>query len=238
MDAKWKSQVQERLLSLYLRLNGFFVTGFIVHSPIEGQNLAEIDLLAVRFPHNREPEREVEADPYLQTSNEVIDLVICEAKSSGKQLQFNQALLASPDRVACLLRWAGIYQEQEVLELAPRFLAALSPTNPPRNEVPCVVGPQQTRVRGLLCCPERDMRRDNQAWFLTGSAMLGFISRCLCPSAPRLTCATTYDFGLWGQHEGIVRYIKDRGPEKFGTVKDLYAYLASPGKNQLGLPGW
>jgi len=29
--------VEERLLTLYLRLNGYFVSGFIVHSPVPGQ---------------------------------------------------------------------------------------------------------------------------------------------------------------------------------------------------------
>ncbi|MEK6550160.1 MAG: hypothetical protein AABZ50_00790 [Pseudomonadota bacterium] len=225
MDTKWKSRAQEELLALYLRLNGFFVTGFIVHSPIHGQNATEVDLLAVRFPYNKEPERQVDPDVVLETSDQVIDLAICEVKSRGQQLQFNQALLASPDRVACVLRWAGIYNEGEIQGLASQVQAALSPSNPPKPIIPSVSGPRQTRVRGLLCSPERDTRRNNQAWFLQGSAILSYISRCLCPPVPRSTCATTYDFGSWGQYEGIVRYIKDRGPNNHGTVGELYAHL-------------
>lgn len=56
-DKKAKSHVQENLLNLYLRLNGFFITGFIVHSPELGKNRAEIDALAIRLPYNDEPER-------------------------------------------------------------------------------------------------------------------------------------------------------------------------------------
>ena len=225
MDAKKKSRVQEELLSLYLRLNGFFVTGFIVHSPIRGWNETEVDVLAVRFPYNREPERQVEPDPVLETSDQLIDLAICEVKGGSKQPHFNTPLLASSDCIASLLRWAGMYQESEIGTLASQVQAALSSTNPPRSAIPCVLGPRQTRVRGLLCCPDRDTRRNNQAWFLSGPAMLSYISRCLCPSVPRSTCATTYDFVLWGQFEGIVRHIKDRGSNNQGTMDDLYAKL-------------
>jgi hypothetical protein len=225
MDAKRKSRAQEELLALYLRLNGFFVTGFIVHSPIHGQNATEVDLLAVRFPYNKEPERQVDPDSAIETSDQVVDLAICEVKSKGQQLQFNQALLASSDQIACVLRWSGMFQESEIQQLAPQVQAALSPSHSSKAAIPCIRGPRGTRVRGILCSPERDTRRNNQAWFLPGSAMLSYVSRCLCPPVPRSTCATTYDFGVWGQYEGIVRYIKDRGPNNHGTVKDLYAHL-------------
>lgn len=224
-DTKWKSRVQENLLSLYLRLNGYFITGFIMHSAKRGQNLTEIDLLAVRFPYNTEPERQVGTDISLETSNDAIDLAICEVKSRGQQLQFNRTLLASPDRIAGVLRWAGVYQEQEIVELAPQVLKALSTDNQFSAEIPCIVGPRQTRIRGLLCCPELNSRRNNQPRFLTGATILGFISRCLCPTEQRSTCATRYDFSLWGPYEDIVRYIKSTDPEDFGTINDLYAYL-------------
>ncbi|MHB8697736.1 MAG: hypothetical protein ACYC9J_06820 [Sulfuricaulis sp.] len=217
--------MQEELLALYLRLNGFFVTGFIVHSPIHGRTAAEVDLLAVRFPHNSEPERQLTPDTVLEPSDEVVDLTICEVKSKGQQLRFNEALLASPDRIAGVLRWAGLYDETEVQTLAPQVHSALLPTNLPTSTIPSIAGPRKTRVRGLLCSPERDTRRDNQPWFLPGSTLLSYISRCLCPPIPRSTCATTYDFGLWGQFEDIVRCIKDRGPNNHGTMRELYACL-------------
>lgn len=225
MDAKSKSRVQEELLSLYLRLNGFFVTGFIVHSPIHGQNVAEIDVLAVRFPYNKEPERQVEPDPLIEVSDQLVDVVICEVKSRGQQLQFNRALVATPEPIARLLRWAGMFQETDIAVMALQVQLALAPTNPARSAIPCVLGAKQTRVRGLLCSPERNKRRNNQAWFLSGPAMFSFISRCLCPPVPRSTCATRYDFGLWGTHESIVRYFKERGAGKPDDMEQLYEYL-------------
>ena len=58
------SDFQEQLSALYLRLNGFFVSGFIVHAPQNEfndkgeprKNRTEVDVLAVRFPHNIELE--------------------------------------------------------------------------------------------------------------------------------------------------------------------------------------
>ena len=88
---KDKAKIQEDLMMLYLRLNGFFVTGFIAHSPIQGEALTEIDALALRMPHNAEPERGVGLHEVLDLSNEYTDLVICEAKSRGRQLCFNRA---------------------------------------------------------------------------------------------------------------------------------------------------
>jgi hypothetical protein len=226
MDAKWKSEIQERLLSLYLRLNGYFVSGFIVHSSVPGQNLAEIDLLAVRFPHNREPERQVDTDSLLEPSSEMIDLLICEVKGGAERPRFNPSLLASADRLCSLLRWAGLHSEDEINELAPKVVAALAPNQSPQPKIPMALGPRGTRVRGLICCPDRGAPRDNQAWFIPGSAMLTYLSRCFCPAAPRTACATTYDFGLWHEHESIVRYVKTRGPENVGTMRDLYSYFA------------
>lgn len=59
--------------------------------------------------------------------------------------------------------------------------------------------------------------------------MLAYISRCFCPPVPRLTCSTTYDFGLWQDHESIVRYIKGRGPENVGSMRDFYSYVVKQG---------
>src|SRR4030067_79128 len=227
MDPKWRSQVQEKLLSLYLRLNGFFVTGFIITPPITGRNVTEIDVLAVRFPYNNEPERQVGADPLLETSDQLIDLVICEVKSKGKQLRFNHALVVSPDAIGRLLRWAGMFQEDEVAMLASKVQSALLPANLPRSVIPNVIGPRQTRIRGLLCSPERKERRKNQAWFLSGSDIFDYISRCLCPPMPRDTSATTYDYELWGTYEVIVSYFKEKGENESGDVQEVYGYLSS-----------
>ena len=77
--AKIKSKIQEAMVLLYLRLNGFFVTGFIAQSAVQHRTLAEIDALAVRMPHSAEPEREIGPHELLDLSSEYTDLVICES---------------------------------------------------------------------------------------------------------------------------------------------------------------
>ncbi len=224
MNPKQKSQIQENLLSLYLRLNGYFVTGFIVHSPDHGRVATEIDVLGVRFPYSREPERLVEPDALLNLSPSKIELVICEVKSQGKPLQFNQALLDSPERVASIIRWAGLYQEESIEKLALEVYESFKTESLRRDCPPTVDHQGNTRIRGLLCSPERLNRRDNQAWFISGEMQFNFIFQCLCPDNPRATCATRYDFGQWGEYENIVRYFKSRVGNNCGGINDLYEF--------------
>ena len=73
-----KSDIQETLVSLYLRLNGYFVSGFIVHAP--HQVGTELDVLAVRFPRYIEPEREVHGCEHLAIPSEKIDFIVGEVK--------------------------------------------------------------------------------------------------------------------------------------------------------------
>ncbi|RIJ91767.1 MAG: hypothetical protein DCC44_08870 [Acidobacteria bacterium] len=85
--ARSKSQLQEQLVSLYLRLNGFFVTASSSTHHCHGQNRAELDALALRLPYSCEPERQIGPDSALDLSEKYTDLSICEVKSNGQRLQ-------------------------------------------------------------------------------------------------------------------------------------------------------
>jgi hypothetical protein len=224
--AKAKSKVQERLVLLYLRLNGFFISGFIAHSPVQNQALTEIDALAVRMPHSAEPEREVGPHELLDLSSEHTDLVICEAKSRGGQLCFNQALTAEPHAAAKVLRWSGLFLETEVPALATNLQRVLAPRPLPSDAPPTIIGPREARVRCLLFSLERNARHPNQAWFITGTEVFDYVHRCLSPSEPRASCSTSYDFGLWGDGEPIVRYFKERRGQSPGDMNQLYQFLS------------
>lgn len=79
MTDKEKSTIQEQLATLYLRLNGYFTTGYIIHSgekKIEG----ELDILAVRFPLHKQDDTEHNSSEYLELA-ENIDIIIAEVKS-------------------------------------------------------------------------------------------------------------------------------------------------------------
>ena len=117
-----------------------------------------------------------------------------------------------------------MFKEHEVLQLAPLVQNAFVPESLARGGIPTVVCSNQVRVRGIIFSPERTDRRANQPWFIAGPEILSFVSQCLCPPVPRSTCATTYDFGLWGEYEPIIRYIKRQG--EGATIEGLYSDMA------------
>ena len=128
------SDLQEQLSSLYLRLNGYFVSGFIVHAP-EGEVdtngkprkvRGEIDALAVRFPYNNEREREAGSSDYLHVSDEIIDILICEVKGGEQALQFNEGLRNDPNRVWSVMRWIGILDEKQIEKEIDHVIEILS----------------------------------------------------------------------------------------------------------------
>lgn len=224
-NVRRRSKLQEDLVSLYLRLNGFFVTGFIVHSPIHGHNQGELDGLALRLPFNSEPEREIGPDSLLKLSTKHTDLALCEVKSKGQQLRFNKALTDSPNAVGTVLRWSGLFENSEVDDLCGVLRDALSRQGTPAGTAPTIIGPRGVRIRGLLFSPERKSRRSNQPWFVTGPEIMQYVWQCLCPPTPRTSCATTYDFQLWGNHEPIVRYFKSVGTDGPGDIDALYEFI-------------
>ncbi len=226
MNQKQKSVIQENLLTLYLRLNGYFTSGHIVHSPEKGKNRTEIDNLAVRFPNNSEPEREILSSEYIKTSFQYIDLLICEVKSRGKQLRFNENLYKTSDSLIKVLRWAGMFKENDVLFIAKKLQSKLDPNNLKKDTMPEVIGPDysKTRIRGVLCSPERWEKRNNQSWFINGKEIFNFIYNCLRPSTERDKCSTQYDYTLWTPKlEPIVRYFKKQ--DNVGMIDDLYNFI-------------
>jgi len=227
---KRRSEVQEALLQLYLRLNGYFVTGFIVHSPNHGKNVAEIDALAVRHPQNCEPEREVGPASFLEPSSGLTDLLICEVKAKGRQLHFNERFRNDVSAISVVLRWAGLFEEKEVMALARLLQPKLAPTDHPKQEIPSVPGPRNTRIRVVLCSPERQRRFPNQVKFIHGEEIFSYVTKCLCPETPRPGCAVRYDFTGWGRNlEPIVRFFKNRGPAAAKSkIAELYAELEVP----------
>ncbi len=222
-----KAEVQESLVTLYLRLNGYFTSSFIVHSPVPGSSKTELDVLAVRFPLNAEPVRGVGVAEELESWNEGIDFIIGEVKSRGQQLQFNEALRGSREAISTILQWWGYFTEQEREALIEPVARILAPS-PGATSAPTVTGPRCARVRAVLFSPETKTRRDNQAWFIPGPPVFAFIWRSFRPSEPRPECATTYDFGRWGgELEPIVRYFKDEGRQEPGEFTDLVKYMSA-----------
>ena len=217
-----RSDVQEAVLQLYLRLNGYFTTGFIVQAPEWGRNRAQVDALAIRHPFNSEPERVVDYSTFLGLGNHVSDVLICEVKSKGMGLQFNEGL-RTIGALTTVLRWVGLFSEEELEPHAEELLELMQPGCPAERAQSGVDVKGMVRIRPLLCAPERAHARANQPWFLPGSVIFNWVTNCLNPPSPRSSCATQYDFTSWGPWlEPVVRYFKGLPPGSSGTMVDLY----------------
>ncbi len=207
-----KSELQETLVSLYLRLNGYFVSGFIVHASgtDSAGNRTQVDAVGIRLPYNSEPEREVRPSEYLQIPNGVTDIVLCEVKGGHERLQFNQAL-REVGAIQSVLRWVGAFEEKEIENLVQPVREILSPHHPDTpgafRAVPSRDGRYQ--LRAILFAPDRAEPRKTQTRYVHGLELVGFINRCMRTEFPREKCTTRYDFGLWGGlYEPIVRFVK------------------------------
>jgi len=221
---KGRSDIQEAVLLLYLRLNGYFVSSFIVHSPEPGKNITQVDALAVRHDFNREPNRVVRPSEFLKPKG--TDLLVCEVKSYGEPLQFNESFRENDDAIQSVLGWAGLFDQEETIPIASQLKPLLQPSTPASEAERGVAGPRETTVRPLLCSPERRSRRDNQPWFLCEQEMFSYIARCLNPEALRESCSTRYDINLWGPSLApLVRYFKALHRGEQGSIRGLYEYL-------------
>jgi len=219
-----KGDVQEALVTLYLRLNGYFTTGFLVQSPTPGRVTTELDVLAIRLPHNAEPDRVIGGAAELDRWDGGIDFIIGEVKSHGEALQFNPAA-RSTKAVLTFLQWWGHLTPAEVAAMTADVVAVLQPL-PGATAAPTVRCPRDARVRAILFSPESRNRRPEQAWFVPGPPIFSYIWQCLHPVEPRITCATNYGAGQWGVGLApLVTYFKNPLRTAPGTLDDLLAHL-------------
>jgi hypothetical protein len=202
-------EINEALLVLYLRLNGYFTTGLIVQAPEWGQTRTEIDCVAVRFPNHIQPDRDVEPAPFLELRNDRIDHLICEAKSVPAEAVFNRRIRSEPEVLEKVLQWAGVFEHHEIPRVADRLRPILSSgLEALRSQDGVITG--NARVRGLLCCPPAASSDLRKGWCLTGDEILRYANLCFNPPERRNPSSTRYNFNLWGSWLGpVVRYFKD-----------------------------
>ena len=216
-----KGFLLERLVQLYLRLNGFLTSGYVAHSPRDARNRTEIDFLAVRFPHHSEPERAVPDDSYLELSKTHIEFCICEVKGGRKSAHFNYALYSSREAISSTVRWIGIFAPKKVDEVTSRLQQLLTPSSKP-NPMPLRFEVDNIRIRPLLFRPEIvSLPRDNQQWYIPGEILINHIFKCLRPPLPRSTCATNYSATQWGDLAKYVNFFKSWDSKKPPSIKEI-----------------
>ena len=219
-----QKDVDECLAVLYMRLNGYFTTGVIVHSPIHGQATTEVDCLAVRLPHHQQDERVVAEAPFLNIEKGFIDLIVCEVKSDPSKLAFNDSIKKDIDALSGIIKWAGVFPEEAVYSVASRLLQLLSDGVPIATARAGFIE-DKVRVRALLCCPPKSSRIGDQ-WCLNGEEIIRYADECFNPCENRPTCSVRYNFQQWSYPlNQIVSWLKDKKRKQPATLLALYEHF-------------
>jgi hypothetical protein len=222
-----KSDVQETLALLYLRLNGYFATGFIVHA--SHRNKTEMDALAVRFPRHCEPEREIQCCPRLVVPPDRIDFIVGEVKGGSKNANFNSRFREDPYAIRSALNRFGAFDEPEIDSVCKRIPAVLNPIKI-RNagSIPTVLPlcDDKAQLRFVLFAPDLQRRDRETRPYIFGEDLIKYVWSCFRPEQRRRRSDDKYNYELWGpQFVPMVQYFKDRNKTSHGTIDDLYATL-------------
>lgn len=231
-ETKKISEIQERIVALYLRLNGYFQSGLIIHSQKWGENYGEIDRLALRMKNHSQLERQTECDEILRLSDENIDFIIAEVKNSG--IEFNKSLIDSPKAEFSwyqIASWSGIFNEAEIDEIVEKGQSLVSKSNGTASEL---IFDSETfgkiRIRPIFFSFDEGVSvSENQYLVINGDQVIDYIYRCFDPIVVRETCSTAYPYTAWGtEFSDIVETIKNRikaGEERL-TASSLVVELS------------
>ena len=229
MTSKEKSTIQEQLATLYLRLNGYFTTGYIIHTR-EKKIAGELDIIAVRFPLHNQADTDHNSSPFLEVPSN-IDIIIAEVKSLGQPLQFNDCIRQQEtlEPQQKILRWTGILREEQINNIAIELNALVQTQENSKlqtfrktNIIHTNFG--EAVIRPILFSPER-INMNNADKFINWTELNDFIWLCLCPSEVREECGTRYDFTAWGQgfSEIVQAYkVRQESQIKFESINELY----------------
>lgn len=228
MSGSANSHIQEKLVKLYLRLNGYFTTGLIIHAPIHVGT--EMDCIAVRFPFHDQREREIGYCPRLKIPSSGIDLVIAEVKAKG--MEFNNPMKEGHANAEInwsqLLRWVGLWTEEEVQGIIEALIQSVS--NPIDGRIAgykTIEAKSQfgkVILRPILFSIDNVHKDSLSEDFINGQDILDYISVCLDPKSKRPECAVGYNLNLWGEEfESLVRLFKSS--DKTSTLETIYQNL-------------
>jgi hypothetical protein len=223
-----RQDIQEDLVKLFLRLNGYFTTGLIIHSPINGRNQTELDIVAIRFPYHNQIDRVVECSDFLQIPKDSIDIIIGEVKSSV--VQFNKALREDKDSIEKLINWIGSFDSEEVTQITEILLEEMKPRiNNNSDSFKKIMFKGKTgnySIRPIIFSLNKPQPQNNEERFINGQLILDFIWECFRPDAHRESCSVKYDLNNWGHSLlPIIKYFKDKKKHSVGDINDFYKHF-------------
>ncbi len=225
-----KSDIQEILVSLYLRLNGYFVSGFIVHA--SRRVGTEMDVLAVRFPRHKEPVREVHPCNHLAIPANCIDFIVGEVKGGSNNVNFNVRFRDDPEAIRTVLQRFGAFADAEIDRVCAAVPGILEPGKlkrsasfPELDVALCgeAAGMQNAKLRFVPFAAEQRRSSGATRPYVFEDDLLGFVWTCFRPEQQRQGCDVRYNYELWGpQFVRLVSYFKDASRTAPGTIQDIY----------------
>jgi hypothetical protein len=200
----------EALASLYLRLNGYFTTGFIAHKP-DG-NRTEVDIIAVRFPKHCETEVGVGCCNRLPITNG-IDVIIGEVKNRDelKKVCFNNVFYTK-EALKSILKYMGLFDGNEIEALVVSIANDKGNQNNVFPEYKSKLNGSDVDVSlklVLFAIKQKSTESENRSFIFYDDIMRHLKNRLVHPQ-PRAECASRYNFDLWGPlYEPTIRYFKE-----------------------------
>lgn len=220
-----EAKIQELLSALYLRLNGYWVTNLIIHSDSQGNHRTELDIIAVRFPLHSQVDRQVETSKYLEVDSKRTEILLADVKG-GKELSFNKSLRKERASIEKLLRWIGIFSEEELKANFDNIEYHLNDIHTNRKNrfrnIDLHLEAGKFRIKMTFFAFNRAMSTDNDLKYVHEQEILSYCWKCLQIIAPVNTCSPQYDYTHWKHFEPIVRYLKslDAVPEGMQGLYD------------------
>jgi hypothetical protein len=226
-----RSEFQEKLVGLFLRLNGYFQTGYMPQSEVWGNNGTDFDRVGIRFPLHSQSERGEIFSAHLDIQNKAIDIIIAEVKNSS--MKFNDAIKSVNNRsninITQLLRWCGLFEDEEIINLTIQFLSITDNDALAVNKSFAKIEHKNRfgaiTIRPMIFSIETAHEEGENIMFINGINIIEYLWECLCPDEKRIDCSTRYPFKNWGfEYADIVGYIKERHlkGESIPTTSDLY----------------
>jgi len=167
-----EKHIQESLVALYLRLNGFFTSGHILHANTEDERISDngdIDVLAIRLPYSQENETGVDPSEYLGINAGTLEIIIGEVKSGRQPIHFNESLLNQVNFRRVLYRIGFTDDEKEISRITTNLLTGMSPREVNNSEFhvqEMLKAPFPIRIRPIIFHLSHAAPRRNQAWFV------------------------------------------------------------------------
>ncbi|MDP8252149.1 hypothetical protein [Pseudochrobactrum saccharolyticum] len=194
----------ERLFGLYFRLNGYFLTKYIVHSPDKGSLGTDIDWIALKNPYHDQKTTGNNGCDFLNLDAEVTDVIICEVKSGFAD--FNKAL-KSLDVLKDVLSWVGVVKPCHIDDVC-RDLEQLVDVTVNKEKAKSGIDYNSCKIRFLMAVGRDCDHDEEKVWRLNSSIAIKYIYSSLNKHNKPETCSRDYTTTVWDEYKDIVDWFK------------------------------